>query len=31
VVREGRVFAPGDIPVTLRELYDADRVVFGRP
>lgn len=28
-VREGTVFAPGDIPLALRELYDADRVVFG--
>ena len=30
VVREGTLFAPGDITVAMRELYDADRVVFGR-
>jgi dihydroorotase len=29
VVRDGRVIHPGDIPVVLRNLYDADKAVFG--
>ena len=30
VVREGTIIAPGDIPLVLRKLYEADRVVFVR-
>ena len=28
-IREGRMVRPGDLPVVLRDLYEADRVVFG--
>jgi dihydroorotase len=29
VIRDGHLFRSGDVPVVLRRLYEADKVVFG--